>query len=287
MSSPSSVVYRGTSNSSAHDATAVAPASVTDRAVSFSESKPFNWRRNRVRGGAPATDTERIIMFCLVMIFCGALVTGIIGSTLYILKVNANVRKQRQSIFSIVLFRILLYRLILCMFAVSLAFFKIIANVALSLSSFYALCFACYPQSNLRVTTCEVMSVQLADDLVCQFEKCINTECKLESQKCFEPQWEVQYGEVDSEGEVLHRKVRAWITDSSFRDKTVALGRLKTYVPAKKYKCSYDASDVANVTWGHDDPEPWMITMIVAWCVIGLFLCAMGFGWFFSKSRDV
>jgi hypothetical protein len=132
-----------------------------------------------------------------------------------------------------------------------------------------------------------VLETFLTDDLKCHFEECVNTDCKLVEKECFEPQWHVEYSEVDSEGEVLHRKVRAFVTDSTFRDRGVALRRLEEFKAPHTYKCTYDSSDVANVRWGYDDPEPWMITMIVAWGVIALFLCAMGFGWFFSKSNDV
>lgn len=55
------------------------------------ESAPA-WRSQRVRGGGPSTDFERVIMFTVVLVFCGALVTGIVGSTLYIVQTNANVR---------------------------------------------------------------------------------------------------------------------------------------------------------------------------------------------------
>ncbi len=51
-------------------------------------------------------------------------------------------------------------------------------------------------------------------------------------------------------------------------------------------RCAYLATDPDAVTWGWTSTEAWMITMIVSWCIVAAFLCALGFGWFFNKGRE-
>lgn len=49
------------------------------------------WSFQKLRGGRSNSDADRILMFCLILVFCGALVTGVVGTTLYVVKSNANV----------------------------------------------------------------------------------------------------------------------------------------------------------------------------------------------------
>jgi len=77
----------------------------------------------------------------------------------------------------------------------------------------------------------------------------------------------------------------AWINESTVRDQDMGHKLLDKYQINKSYTCSYLASDPNFVKWGYDDPEPWLIMMIVSWSIVGLFLCALGFSWFFAKDE--
>lgn len=126
--------------------------------------------------------------------------------------------------------------------------------------------------------------------LHCGKEKCTDNvdgqpKCDIEISECYAPQWRVGYPQVDSEGEIIpHGTVNAWIIDSPFATKQAAEVKMKEHAVGTKAVCNYHSSDPNYVQWGYDDPEPWLIAMIVSWCVVGLFLCVLGFGWFFSTG---
>lgn len=194
-----------------------------------------DWKERRLLGGQD--DFQRIIMFCFIMLFCGALVTGVIGTALYVSTTSKN--------------------------------------------------------GGLRITQCTVITHDIVEQR-CGAEVCAGTDpktgkpsCDIQYSNCYEPQWQVKFSQVDSEGEVVpHATVTAWVNDPTMKTKQTALVRLNNYPINSKFLCSYDVVDANHVRWGYNDPQPWMVTMLAAWSVVGIFLCAAGFGIFFVPPRD-
>jgi len=201
----------------------------------------FTWNQRRRLGGARSgSDLERVIMFCFILIFCGALVTGIFSTVLYASQLNEI--------------------------------------------------------SNVRMTQCTVLSQDLIpydkEPTVCYHEVCTNepngsVKCTFEPLPCFVAQWKVEYSQVDAEGEnVKTSKVQSYAIDPPVIKASDAQTKLQKYAAGKAYKCSYSADQPLRVWWGHQSTDTWLITMIVSWGVVGMFLCALGFGWFFSKPIE-
>jgi len=58
------------------------------------EERPTRWSETqRVRGGGSGT-LDRLIVFVGLLFFCAALVTGVVGSVVYVVKTGANVRQH-------------------------------------------------------------------------------------------------------------------------------------------------------------------------------------------------
>ncbi len=262
--------------------------------VSVSETLP-EWSEQRVKGGRASSDLERLLMFAIVLVFCGALVTGVVGSTLYVVKSNANVRRHPPPPYHYIQYGCLArlthptsphsYYSHLPSPQPLFILSTLLPCVTSSLSHYNT-------QANLRVTKCEVLGMFLIP-LRCGAEVCDKTvdnqqKCSIQIGDCYAPQWRVGYAQVDSEGEIMpHKTVNSWINDSPFKNQTEAEAKMQTHKTLSKATCTYDSKDPNFVTWGYDDPEPWLIAMIVSWCIVGLFVCALGFGWFFQRETGI
>lgn len=149
------------------------------------------------------------------------------------------------------------------------------------------------PQAKLRATRCKALQLFLIP-LRCGQETCdkdpvtAQQVCSIKMVDCFAPQWRVEFTQVDSEGEEMqHKSVNSWINDSPYLSQVTAERMMAKHPVSSSAVCTYDSSDPNHVVWGYDDPQPWLIAMIVAWCVVGLFVCVLGFGWFFARETGV
>jgi hypothetical protein len=97
----------------------------------------------------------------------------------------------------------------------------------------------------------------------------------------------VQYSQVDSEGEpVAAAGLQSLVLTSPYEHANTAAQQSQLYIKDRSYPCSYDARNPYHVWWGSKSSDGWLITMIIAWGIIALFLCGIGFGYFFSKPIE-